>query len=71
MITKLTRIGDDVAVVLDTSILAELGWDVNTEVELSTNGKNLVVMPARDERFKNAADKINRKHAGLFKRLGE
>jgi len=75
MIKKLTRTGNSLAVVLDKPMLDELGLDENAEVEVSTNGQIIVITPkrsaARDRKFRNAVDKINRKYAGLFKRLSE
>jgi antitoxin component of MazEF toxin-antitoxin module len=75
MIKKLTRTGNSVAVVLDKPLLEELGLDENAEVEVSTNGQVIVITPkrnsARDRKFRKAADKVNRKYAGLFKRLSE
>jgi hypothetical protein len=59
VIKKLTRTGNSIA----------------AEVEVSTNGQVIVITPkrtaARDRKFRNAAEKINRKYAGLFKRLSE
>jgi antitoxin component of MazEF toxin-antitoxin module len=75
MIKKLTRTGNSVALVLDKPLLDELGLDENAEVEVSTNGQIIVITPkrdsARDRKFRKAVDKINRKYAGLFKRLSE
>ena len=75
MIKKLTRTGNSIALVLDKPLREELGLDENAEVEVSTNGQVLVITPkrssARDRKFRKAADKINRKYAGLFKRLSE
>ena len=75
MIKKLTRTGNSVALVLDKPLLEELGLDEDSEVEVSTNGQILIVTPkrnsSRERRFRKSADKINRKYAGLFKRLGE
>ncbi len=75
MIKKLTRTGNSIAVVLDKPMLEELGLDENSEVEVSTNGQIIVITPkrdsARDRTFRKAVDKINRKYAGLFKRLSE
>jgi antitoxin component of MazEF toxin-antitoxin module len=72
---KLTRTGNSVALVLDKPLLEELGLDENSEVEVSTNGELVVITPlreaAREKKFRNAADKINRKYAGLFRRLAE
>jgi len=75
MIKKLTRTGNSIAVVLDKPLLEQLGLDESSEVEVSTNGQIIVITPkrdsARDRRFRKAVDKINRKYAGLFKRLSE
>jgi antitoxin component of MazEF toxin-antitoxin module len=75
MIKKLTRTGNSIALVLDKPLLEELGLDENAEVEVSTNGQVIVITPkrsaARQRRFRKAADKVNRKYAGLFKRLSE
>jgi antitoxin MazE len=75
MIKKLTRTGNSIALVLDKPLLEELGLDENAEVEVSTNGQIIVITPkrssARDRKFRNAVDKVNRKYAGLFKRLSE
>jgi antitoxin component of MazEF toxin-antitoxin module len=75
MIKRLTRTGNSVAFVLDKPLLEALGLDENSEVEVSTNGQVLVLTPkrdsARERRFRKSADKINRKYAGLFKRLSE
>jgi antitoxin component of MazEF toxin-antitoxin module len=73
MIKKLTRIGNNVALVLDKSLLDQLGLDENAEVELSTKGQALVVTPKRDtsrsRRFRESSEKINQRYAGLFRRL--
>jgi mRNA degradation ribonuclease J1/J2 len=49
--------------------------DDDAEADASTNGKIIVITPkrsaARDRKFQKAAEKINRKYAGLFKRLSE
>ena len=75
MVKKLTRTGNSLAIVLDKPLLEQLGIDENTELELSTNGDVLVVTPVRDRKrerkFHKAVEKINRKYAGLFRRLSE
>jgi len=75
MIKKLTKTDNSIAVVLDKPLLEELGLDEGAEVEVSTNGQIIVITPrrgaARERKFRNAAEKINRKYAGLFKRLSE
>jgi antitoxin component of MazEF toxin-antitoxin module len=74
-IKKLVRIGDNVALILDDTLLEQIGLDANSEVELSTRGRVLIVTPkgdaARAEAFRNSAQKIIDRYAGLFRRLGE
>ena len=75
MVKKLTKTGNSLALVLEKPLLQQLGIDEDTELELSTNGDVLVVTPvrsrSRERKFRGAVEKINRKYAGLFKRLSE
>ncbi len=75
MVKKLTRTGNSLALVLDKPLLEQLGIDESTDLEVSTNGDVLVVTPvrkkARERKFRKAVDKINRRYAGLFRRLSE
>jgi antitoxin component of MazEF toxin-antitoxin module len=75
MVKKLTRTGNSLALILDRPLLEQLGIDENTPLELSTNGDVLVVSPLRDEqherRFQRSRQKINRKYAGVFRRLAK
>ena len=75
MVKKLTKTGNSLALVLDRPLLQQLGIDEDTELEISTNGDVLVVTPvrgrARERKFRQAAEKINQRYAGLFKRLSE
>ncbi|HYS53201.1 MAG TPA: AbrB/MazE/SpoVT family DNA-binding domain-containing protein [Thermoanaerobaculia bacterium] len=75
MVKRLTRTGNSFALVLDKPLLEQLGIDEKTPLELSTNGDVLVVTPVRDRarerKFRKAVEKVNRKYAGLFKRLSE
>ncbi|HMC21213.1 MAG TPA: AbrB/MazE/SpoVT family DNA-binding domain-containing protein [Thermoanaerobaculia bacterium] len=75
MVKRLTRTGNSFALVLDKPLLEQLGIDEDTPLELSTNGDVLVVTPVRDRarerKFRKAVEKINRKYAGLFRRLAD
>ena len=75
MVKKLTRTGNSFALVLDKPLLKTLGIDENTELEISTNGDVLVVTPVRDraheKKFQKAVEKVNRRYAGLFRKLAE
>ena len=47
--TKLIRIGDSVAVVIDESFVEQFGLDENSEVEFSVNDGVLIITPDRDD----------------------
>lgn len=75
MVKRLTKTGNSLALVLDKPLLEQLGIDEETPLELSTNGDVLVVTPVRsraqERKFRKAVEKINRKYAGLFRRLAD
>jgi antitoxin component of MazEF toxin-antitoxin module len=75
MKNKLTRIGDDLAVVLDEPLLNQVGLDENSEVEISINDDVVVITPVRDvpraQKLHEAIEKMDKKYAGLFRRLAE
>ena len=75
MRTKLTRVDGAVALMLDEPLLEQLGIADDAEVELSVSGKGLLVMPLQEaeveRRFRESAEKIAAKHAGLFRRLSK
>jgi len=75
MRTRLTRIGDDVALPLDRALLEQLDLDEHSEVELSVERGVLVVEPvgasARDRSFRESVKKMDEQYAGVFQRLAE
>ncbi len=72
---RLTRHGNSMALVIDRPILDLLKIDDETDLELFTDGNCLVVMPrkdpAREHTIRDALEKVNRKHAKVFRRLAE
>jgi len=72
---RLTRTGNSLALVLDRPLLDATGIAPETELEISTNGDVIVIAPvrtaARTRRFKAAAEEINARYAGVFKRLAK
>jgi antitoxin component of MazEF toxin-antitoxin module len=72
---RLTKTGNSVALVLDRPLLAATGIDVNTVVDVSTNGDVIVVTPVRGRKralkLSAALEEINERYAGVFKRLAE
>lgn len=75
MKTKVTRVGDNVALLLDEPLLEQWGIREDDEVEVSTSGSVLTAMPAdqadRERDFRASAEKITAKYAGLFRRLSQ
>ena len=75
MIKKLTKHGNSMALVIDRPILDLLKIDDETPLEISTDGKVLIISPMNDEdrreKFETAMGKVNRKYNKLLKRLAE
>lgn len=75
MVKRLTRTGNSLAIVLDRPLLEATRIDADTPLEVSTNGDVIVISPLRDRkraaRFKAAVEKVNRRYAGVFRRLAE
>lgn len=75
MIKRLTRHGNSLALVIDKSVLKLLRIDAETPLSITTDGESLVVSPARnaarERRFRNALDHVNRRYARALKRLAE
>ncbi len=73
MVKKLTQHGNSLALVLDKPILELLKISKDTPLEISTDGKNIVITPAqniaRRKKFEAAFDKINKRHKNTFKAL--
>jgi len=75
MIKKLVSHGNSAALVIDKPILELLHVDMDTPLEIITDGKSLIISPVesnkREEKFKAALEKVNRRHARSLKRLAE
>jgi len=75
MIKKLTKYGNSLAVVIDRAVLDLLKIDVDTPLEISTDGQVLVISPVRDnvhrDKFEKALDTANRKYGQALKQLAE
>ncbi len=75
MIKKLTKHGNSLAIVIDRAVLDLLKIDVDTPLEISTDGQVLVITPVRDsahrDKFTKALDLANRKYERTLKRLSE
>jgi len=75
MIKKLIQHGNSAALILDKPILDLLNMSLDTPVEITTDGKNLILSPQKDaSREKDILDslkKINQKYQHVLKKLGE
>jgi len=75
MIKKLTKHGNSLALIIDRAVLDLLKIDVDTPLDISTDGQVLVVTPINDEdrqeKFKEALESVNRKYGRALKRLAE
>ena len=75
MIKRLTKHGNSLALVIDRAILDLLKIDVETPLDISTDGQVLIISPVYDEerreQFKKALDSTNRKYGRMLKRLAE
>ena len=75
MIKNLTRTGNSVALVLDKQLLEAANLDPDAEVEVSTNGRVIVIAPVRSkreiERFEEGKERMHARFAGAFRRLAK
>ncbi len=72
---KLTRTGNSLALVLDKPLLDQVGIDADTPLEVSTDGRIIVISPARDKRrtakLKAIVVEAHAKYGGVFRHLAE
>ena len=75
MIKRLAKHGNSLALVIDRAILDLLKIDLETPLDISTDGQVLIISPVQDEKrreqFKKALDSTNRKYGRMLKRLAE
>ena len=73
MIKKLTKHGNSMALVIEKGVLDILNIDDKTPLDISTDGKMLLITPVRDAKrrrqFEAALEKTNKKYGRAFKRL--
>jgi antitoxin component of MazEF toxin-antitoxin module len=75
MTKKLSKHGNSLALVIDRSILELLGIDERTTLDISTDGRALVIAPSPDKRrrkrFEQALSACNEQYGAALKRLAE
>ncbi len=75
MVKKLTRHGNSLALVIDRPILELLDIHPETELEVRTDGRRLIISPAkpssRREKFEAAQELAHQRYGKAFKKLAE
>jgi antitoxin MazE len=73
MIKKLVSHGNSAALIIDKPILELLKVDMDTPLELATDGKSLIISPVeaskKEKSFRSALEKVNRLHGTTLKKL--
>lgn len=74
MIKTLTSHGNSAALIIDKALLEVLRIEMDTPLEITTDGRNLVISPVRDgadDHVAGALDRVNARHGGTLRRLAE
>lgn len=75
MLKKLISHGNSAALIIDKPILDLLNVDMDTPLQITTDGKNLIISPVKDEkrekRFKTALEKVNKRHETTLRKLAQ
>ena len=75
MLKKLVKHGNSLALIIDKPILELLKIDETTELEISTDGSNLIITPLngvdRKRKLDNAFDRIATKYRKTFEELAK
>ncbi len=75
MTKKLIRHGNSAALVLDKALLEILKVQMDTPLEVTTDGKNIIISPQVHEKAEatllQALERINVKHGAVLARLGK
>jgi len=75
MIKKLIRHGNSSALVLDKALLDLLKVHKDTPLEVTTDGRNIIISPQGSEEAEatllQALERINQKHGSVLSKLGK
>lgn len=75
MIKRLIKHGNSAALVIDKPILDLLRVDLNTPLEIVTDGRNIIVSPQTSPRGEEdvlrSLERVNQRHGATLRRLGE
>jgi antitoxin component of MazEF toxin-antitoxin module len=75
MTKKLIQHGNSAALVIEKPILQLLNIDLDTNLEIVTDGKNLIISPvgssSEEKNLLASLEKVNLRHSRTLKRLAE
>ncbi len=75
MTKKLIRHGNSAALVLDKALLELLNVQMDTPLEVTTDGKNIIISPQvslkAEATLLDALERINRTHGTVLAKLGK
>ena len=75
MTKKLVQHGNSAALILDKPLLEILHVTMDTDLEISTDGKNIIISPvrsAKDEiKMLTALERVNKAHAKTLSKLAQ
>ena len=75
MVKKLIQHGNSAALILDKPILDLLNFEIDTPLEISTDGKNLIISAQTvkngEKDILKSLEKINKRYSNALKKLGE
>ncbi len=75
MTKKLIQHGNSAALVIDKAILDLLNVKIDTPLEITTDGKNIIISPQSDQNAEAmilaSLEKINHKHSRVLRKLAK
>jgi antitoxin MazE len=75
MVKRLVAHGNSAALIIDKPVLDLLNIDMDTPLEIKTDGASLIISPVRTadggERLRQALKKVNKNHGTTLKKLAE
>ncbi len=75
VVKKLVSHGNSAALIIDKPILELLNLDMDTPLEITTDGRSLIISPVgtaeRQKKFSSVLEKVNEAHGKTLKKLAE
>jgi antitoxin component of MazEF toxin-antitoxin module len=75
MIKKLIQHGNSAALVLDKALLDILNVKIDTPLEVTTDGRNIIIspqmIPNAESTLLASLERINHKHGNVLRKLGQ